>query len=112
MKNVPVGISASFARLRFSFPVAGFFGGRLRPDKGTPIPENSLEQFRQPKPQILNPVAGLFGGRLRPDKETQALKTNFPARNPTFSFLVPEYFFVAVILMRLDFCGGHYVAKK
>ena len=46
------------------FPVAGFFGGRLRPDKGTQFPENSLRQFRKPK-------AGFFGGRLRPDKGTQ-----------------------------------------
>ena len=42
MKNVPAAISESFARLRFSFPVAGFFGGRLRPDKGTQVPGNSL----------------------------------------------------------------------
>ena len=42
MKNAPAGISESFGRLRFSFPVAGFFGGRLRPDKGTQVPENSL----------------------------------------------------------------------
>ena len=56
---------------RFSFPVAGFFGGRLRPDEGTQVPENSLKQFRKPKPQISFPVAGFFGGRLRPDKGTQ-----------------------------------------
>ena len=47
MKNVPAGISESFARLRFSFPVAGFFGGRVRPGKGTQVPENSLKQFRK-----------------------------------------------------------------
>ena len=45
VKNAPAGISESFARLRFSFPVAGFFGGRLRPDQGTQVPENSLKQF-------------------------------------------------------------------
>ena len=28
---------------RFSFPLAGFFGGRLRPDKGTQVPENFLK---------------------------------------------------------------------
>ena len=51
--------------------LAGFFGGRLRPDEGTQVPENSLKQFRKPKPQISSPVAGFFGGRLRPDKGTQ-----------------------------------------
>ena len=88
MKNVPAGISESFARLRFSFPVAGFlvagcgqirgrkslkttypkfsfpvagfFGGRLLPDKGTQVPENSLKQFRKPKPQILISCGWIF----------------------------------------------------
>ena len=60
MKNVPAGISESFARLRFSFPVAGFFGGRLRPEKGAQVPENSLKQFRKPKPQILISCGWIF----------------------------------------------------
>ena len=72
LKNVPAGIWESFARLRFSFPVAGFFGGPLRPDSGAQVPENSLKQFRKPKPRIPFPVAGFFGGRLRPDKGTRA----------------------------------------
>ena len=42
------------------FPVAGFFGGRLRPDKGTQVPENSLKQFRKPKPQILISCGWIF----------------------------------------------------
>ena len=42
------------------FPVAGFFGGRLRPDKGTQFPENSLRQFRKPKPQILISCGWIF----------------------------------------------------
>ena len=103
MKNVPVGISESFARLRFSFPVAGFFGGRLRPDKEAQVPENSLKQFRQPKPQILISCGWLFGGQLRPDKGTQGVETNFPARNPTFSFLVPGYFCCGQIVGRKSF---------
>ena len=56
VKNVPAGIWESFARLRFSFPVAGFFGGPLRPD----VPENSLKQFRKPKPRILISCGWIF----------------------------------------------------
>ena len=60
LKNFPAGIWESFARLRFSFPVAGFFGGPLRPDSGAQVPENSLKQFRKPKPQILISCGWIF----------------------------------------------------
>ena len=39
---------------RFSFSLAGFFGGRLRPDKRTQVPENSLKQFRKPIRLVTN----------------------------------------------------------
>ena len=79
----------------FSFSVAGFFGGRA----ARQVPENSLKQFRKPKPQILIsfPVAGYF--LLRPDSGTQVflkIPPIFQTPNRTGSFPVTGFFAAAI----------------
>ena len=60
-KMSPAGISESFCQAQIlNFLWLDFFGGRLRPDKGTQVPENSLKQFRKPKPQILISCGWIF----------------------------------------------------
>ena len=99
MKNVPVGISESFARLRFSFPVAGFFGGRLRPDKGAQVLENSLEQFRHS--HFLWLVCLAAGcGQIRGHKP---LRPIFRLETPHFHFLCLDIFCCGQIVGRMSF---------
>ena len=105
MKNVPVGISESFARLRFSFPVAGFFGGRLRPDKGAQVPENSLARTISPAQAPDSHflwldflVAGC--GQMRGHKP---LRPIFRLETPHFRFLCLDIFCCGQIVGRKSF---------
>ena len=91
LRNVPAGISESFARLRFSFPVAGFLVAGCGQIRGRKSLKTPLNNFASPGPRFSFPLAGFFGGRLRPDKGTQVPENSLQDKDiaPSWEQLFP-----------------------
>ena len=94
MKNVPVGISESFARLRFSFPAAGFFGASCGQIRGRQSLKTPYNNFASPSPRFSFPLAGFLAagcGQIRGHKCLKTPYNNFASPSPRFSFPVAGF---------------------
>ena len=61
-EKCPYGSLGKFCQAQIFISCGWIFGGRLRPDKGTQVPENSLKQFSSPSPRFSFPVDFLAAG--------------------------------------------------